>query len=97
MLNDLVYCSSLVVKDHRETSPMVASHHDPVDGGSPRDLSGLDLSSLDAKMQEIEDSLQEMDVSNSTVAPTPEEEEEEEEDTDSEDEDGETRWGEGGS
>lgn len=61
--------------------------------GSPLDLessttsqaSGLDLSSLDAKMQEIEDSLQ--DLSQSTPTPTAEEEEEEEEDSDTEDED----------
>lgn len=46
--------------------------------------SGMDLSSLDAKMQEIEDSLQEMDIATPTsTVPA----EEEEEDSDSEDED----------
>lgn len=55
-------------------------------------ISGLDLSSLDAKMQEIEDSLQEMDLKDSSATPTPGhnagEEGEEEEDSDSEDEGG---------
>ena len=46
--------------------------------------SGVDLSSLDAKMQEIEDSLQEMDLATPTSTVPPEEEEE---DSDSEDED----------
>lgn len=68
------------------------------DVGSPRELesstatsqaSGLDLSSLDAKMQEIEDSLQEMDISGSAT-PTPAvavSPEDDDEDSDSEDED----------
>ena len=58
----------------------------------------MDLSSLDAKMQEIEDSIHEMDQTESITASTAipvlspaedegKEEEEEEEDSDSEDED----------
>ena len=87
---------------HRTEADTLSPAKAAADIGSPRDLessttsqaSGLDLSSLDAKMQEIEDSLQEMDASESatpTAAGTQnqegEEEEETEEDSDSEDDD----------
>ncbi len=75
--------------------------------GSPYDIessttsqtSGVDLSSLEAKMQEIEDSIQEMNLSEDASTPTPAvepaQEEEEEEDSDSEDEDEGGKFGDG--
>lgn len=91
----LISQSSQTDKDHHALSPP-KSTQDTSECVSPRDAessatsqtSGLDLTSLDAKMQEIEDSLQEMD---STATPTPgqdpeDDEEDEDEDSDSEDE-----------
>lgn len=58
--------------------------------------SGMDLSSLDAKMQEIEESLQEMDLATpSPTTPTstvPAEEEEEDSDSEDEDEGGDQKY-----
>ena len=80
------------MRDHRDLSPAAKdpSPHD-MESCTTSQTSGADLSSLEAKMQEIEDSIQEMSLSEDTCTPTPTmeqaQEEEEEEDSDSEDED----------
>ena len=70
--------------------PVETEIQEPVSGG---DTSGLDLSILEAQMQEINDSIQEMDLNSesaSALAPAEkkvEDDIEEEDDSDSEDED----------
>lgn len=74
-----------------DLSPAVAGSPHDVESSGTSQTSGADLSSLEAKMQEIEDSIQEMSQSEDTCTPTPTpqqaQDDEEEEETDSEDED----------
>ena len=89
--NACPYCSvSVRVLETKGAEEEVASPGD-IESSTTSHTSGLDILSLDAKMQEIEDSLQEMDIPPEAMTPTPAaarpHEEEEEEDSDSDDED----------
>lgn len=82
-----------VASEPRGESPVKASpeRESPgdFDSSTTSQTSGLDLSSLDAKMQEIEDSLHDLSES-TTPTPSAAQEEEEEEDSDSDDDDDDT-------